>query len=132
MASTITGLQVLFQHWSGQRVEEDCIKNDNCVLSLGRTVIKVCTWTFARHGSWNRADCHAGEQHFPLLLLLVVVAPWCWWTWTHFHSPRPHNTLSLPSLPLAPADATFSCGQRLHCSSHLRLISAKSCVLVSG
>ena len=73
MASTITGLQVLFQHWSGQRFEEDCIKNDNCVLSLGRTVIKVCTWTFARHGSWNRAECHAAEQHFPLLLLLLLL-----------------------------------------------------------
>ena len=136
---TINGMQItrcLFPGIGvdkGLRFDEDCINNDNCVLSLGRTVIKVCTWTFARHGSWNRAECHAAEQHFPLLLLLqllllllvvVVVDP--------LSLSSSQYTLTSPSLPLAPADATFPCGQRLHCISHLRLISAKSCVLVSG
>ena len=91
----------------------------------------MCTWTFARHGSWNRAECHAAEQHFPLLLLLllllllVVVDPLSL-------SCSSQYTLTSTLLPSsAAADATFSCGQRLHCISHLRLISAKSRVVVS-
>ena len=56
-----------------------------------------------------------------------------WWWWTHFHSRSSSQyTLTSPLLPYppAPADATFSCGQRLHCISHLRLISGKSRVVV--